>query len=316
MNLMSLMAYLCCFGWGVYRLWTGRISYGDMTMFLQLSGMLGAAFSNLVGIVPAAVSVSTSARRIMTIVNLPDEDISLPETMRKEQEYTLRLSDVGFRYRGGKTVLEHVNLSAEPGELVALSGPSGEGKTTLLRMILGLIHPTEGEAVLEGSLGDICPLCAGTRQIFGYVPQVNQLFSGTIAENLRLTNHDATDAQLAEVLKVACAYDFVMAFPDGLNHTVGGRDKRLSEGQAQRLAVARALLRGAPILLLDEATSALDMELEEKLLQNLMNSGMVKTCILVTHRPAGKSLCSRRYFIQNGIVTEEKNGQNIPGETP
>lgn len=124
-------------------------------------------------------------------------------------------------------------------------------------------------------------------------------------ENLRLTNHSATDEQLIEALKIACAYDFVMDFPEGLSHVIGGRDKRLSEGQAQRLAVARALLRGTPILLLDEAASALDMELEERLLENLMNSGMVKTCILVTRRPAGKKLCSRQYYIQNGIVKEE-----------
>ena len=305
MNLLSLLAYVCCFGWGVYRLWLGHISYGDMTMFLQLSGMLGSAFSSIIGLVPNGISVSTSARRIMTIADLPQEDTRLPESFLQEKEYTLELSDVNFHYQGGEAVLQHVNLQARPGELIALSGPSGEGKTTLLRMVLGLIRPSEGTACLVGSSGKSYPLSAGTRRIFGYVPQGNQIFSGTIAENLRLTNHSATDEQLIEALKIACAYDFVMEFPEGLNHVIGGRDKRLSEGQAQRLAVARALLRGAPILLLDEATSALDMELEERLLENLMNSGMVKTCILVTHRPAGKKLCSRQYYIQNGIVKEE-----------
>ncbi len=305
MNLLSLLAYVCCFGWGVYRLWLGHISYGDMTMFLQLSGMLGSAFSSIIGLVPNGISVSTSARRIMTIADLPQEDTRLPDSFLQEKEYTLQLSDVNFHYQGGEAVLQRVNLQARPGELIALSGPSGEGKTTLLRMVLGLIRPSEGTACLVGSSGKSYPLSAGTRRIFGYVPQGNQIFSGTIAENLRLTNHSATDEQLIEALKIACAYDFVMEFPEGLNHVIGGRDKRLSEGQAQRLAVARALLRGAPILLLDEATSALDMELEERLLENLMNSGMVKTCILVTHRPAGKKLCSRQYYIQNGIVKEE-----------
>lgn len=305
MNLLSLLAYVCCFGWGVYRLWMGQISYGDMTMFLQLSGMLGSAFSSIIGLVPNGISVSTSARRIMTIANLSQEDTRLPESFQQEKEFTLQFTDVNFHYQGGEAVLEHVNLQARPGELIALSGPSGEGKTTLLRMVLGLIRPSEGTACLVGSSGKSYPLSAGTRKVFGYVPQGNQIFSGTIAENLRLTNHNATDEQLIEVLKIACAYDFVKEFPEGLNHVVGGRDKRLSEGQAQRLAVARALLCGAPILLLDEATSALDMELEEKLLENLMNSGMVKTCILVTHRPAGKELCSRQYYIRNGVVKEE-----------
>ena len=172
--------------------------------------------------------------------------------------------------------------------------------------MLGLIYPSEGAASLIGSSGRKYPLCAATRQVFGYVPQGNQIFSGTIAENLRISRADATEEEMISALKAACAYDFVMALPEGLNHVVGGRDKRLSEGQAQRLAVARALLKKAPILLLDEATSALDMETEAKLLKNLMDSGMVKTCILVTHRPAGKDLCSRRYHIREGVVQEEK----------
>ena len=305
MNLLNLLAYISCFGWGIYRLWTGGISYGDMTMFLQLSGMLGSAFSSMVSLVPSGISVSTSARRIMTVADLPEEDTSLPEGFDRSQDFTMHLQNVNFHYNGGEAVLEHVNMEARPGELVALSGPSGEGKTTLLRMILGLILPSEGRAYLESADGKQYPLSAGTRQVFGYVPQGNQIFSGTIADNLRLTNHDATDEELKQALKVACAYDFVMEFPEGLNHVVGGRDKRLSEGQAQRLAVARALLRKAPILLLDEATSALDMDLEAQLLKNLMNSGMVRTCILVTHRPAGKDLCTRRYYIRNGEVREE-----------
>ena len=130
------------------------------------------------------------------------------------------------------------------------------------------------------------------------------MFNGTIAENLRISNPEATEEELLAALKTACAYDFVMALPGGLNHVIGGRDKRLSEGQAQRLAVARALLKKAPILLLDEATSALDMDTEAALLKNLMESGMVKTCILVTHRPAGKELCSRCYHIRDGVVLE------------
>ena len=141
-------------------------------------------------------------------------------------------------------------------------------------------------------------------QLVGYVPQGNQMFNGTIAENLRISNPNATDEELLEALKIACAYDFVMGLPDGLNHVIGGRDKRLSEGQAQRLAVARALLKKAPILLLDEATSALDMDTEAKLLKNLMESNLVKTCILVTHRPAGKELCSCCYHIRDGAVLE------------
>lgn len=306
MSLLSLLAYIGCFGWGVYRLWTGGITYGEMTMFLQLSGMLGAAFSALIGLVPNGISVATSAGRVMAVVELPAEETEAQLGFDKEEEFTLSLDAVNFHYEGGAPVLKQVDLQAQPNELISLTGPSGEGKTTLLRIMLGLIYPSEGEAVLIGSSGKRYPLCAATRQVFSYVPQGNQIFAGTIAENLRISNPTATEEEILSALKAACAYDFVMALPDGLNHVVGGRDKRVSEGQAQRLAVARALLKKAPILLLDEATSALDMDTEAQLLKNLMESGWVKTCILVTHRPAGKDLCSRSYHIRDGVVQEER----------
>jgi ABC-type multidrug transport system fused ATPase/permease subunit len=305
MSLLSLLAYISCFGWGVYRLWNGAISYGVMTMFLQLSSSLGTAFSSLIGLVPNAISVSTSAGRIMAVAELPAENTAALEGFREEEAFTLKLSQVDFGYTGGAPVLHNTDFIARPGELVSITGPSGEGKTTLLRILLGLVLPTGGSACLAGESGREYPLCAATRQVFGYVPQGNQVFTGTVAENLRLTRPDATDEELCQALKVACAYDFVMALPGGLNHVIGGRDKRLSEGQSQRLAVARALLRRAPILLLDEATSALDPQTEQQMMKNLMESGMVRTCILVTHRPGTQKYCSRSYFIRDGIVREE-----------
>lgn len=305
MSLLSLLAYISCFGWGVYQLWTGAITYGVMTMFLQLASSLGSAFSSLIGLVPTAISVGTSAGRIMAVAELPVEDAVAPESFRREKDFTLKLSQVDFGYTGGAPVLTGADFVARPGELVSITGPSGEGKTTLLRILLGLVSPTQGSACLIGESGQTYPLSAATREMFGYVPQGNQVFAGTVAENLRLTRPDATDEELEQALKIACAYDFVMALPDGLDHVVGGRDKRLSEGQSQRLAVARALLRRAPILLLDEATSALDPQTEEQMMHNLMTCGLVDTCILVTHRPGTQKFCSRSYFIRDGIVREE-----------
>lgn len=302
MSLMGLAVSAGCFGWGVYRLWAGAISYGSMTMFLQLASSLGAAFSTLIGLAPTAISISTSAGRVMAVVELPAEDAAPADGFLREGAFSLDLTGVCFAYRGGDTVLWDVNMAARPGDLIALTGPSGEGKTTLLRILLGLVRPSQGEAALTGESGRRYPVSAATRGAFGYVPQGNSIFAGTIADNLRLTRPDATDAELETVLRAACAYDFVKELPGGLQYVVGGRGKGLSEGQAQRIAVARALLRGAPILLLDEATSALDEDTEERMLRNLMEGGWVRTCILVTHRPGSRRFCTRGYRVQNGRV--------------
>lgn len=302
MSLMGLAMSAGCFGWGVYRLWAGAISYGSMTMFLQLASSLGAAFSTLIGLAPTAISISTSAGRVMAVVELPAEDAAPADGFLREGAFSLDLTGVRFAYRGGDTVLRDVNMAARPGDLIALTGPSGEGKTTLLRILLGLVRPSQGEAALTGESGRRYPVSAATRGAFGYVPQGNSIFAGTIADNLRLTRPDATDAELETVLRAACAYDFVKELPGGLQYVVGGRGKGLSEGQAQRIAVARALLRGAPILLLDEATSALDEDTEERMLHNLMEGGWVRTCILVTHRPGSRRFCTRGYRVQDGRV--------------
>ena len=302
MSLMGLAVSAGCFGWGVYRLWAGAISYGSMTMFLQLASSLGAAFSTLIGLAPTAISISTSAGRVMAVVELPAEDAAPTDGFLREGAFSLDLTGVRFAYRGGDTVLRDVNMSARPGDLIALTGPSGEGKTTLLRILLGLVRPSQGEAALTGESGRRYPVSAATRGAFGYVPQGNSIFAGTIADNLRLTRPDATDVELETVLRAACAYDFVKELPGGLQYVVGGRGKGLSEGQAQRIAVARALLRGAPILLLDEATSALDEDTEERMLHNLMEGGWVRTCILVTHRPRSRRFCTRGYRVQDGRV--------------
>lgn len=307
-SLMGMVVSAGCFGWGAYRLWTGAISFGSMAMFLQLASTLSGAFSALIGMVSSAISITTSAGRVMEVVQLPSEFVEREQSFRQAQNLALHIEDADFTYRSGERVLEHVNFQAGHGELVALTGPSGEGKTTMLRMLLGLIRPQEGRAVLSWDGGEE-PLSSATRSAFAYVPQGNSMFAGTIEDNLRLTKPDATEEELKQVLKIACAYDFVRELPDGLKHPVGSRGKGLSEGQAQRLAVARALLRGAPILLLDESTSALDEDTERRLLHNLMACGLVNTCVFVTHRTGAMRFCSRQYRVENGRVTLERKDE-------
>lgn len=308
MSVVSMVVSAGCFGWGVYRLWAGAISYGSLTMFLQLASTLGGAFSSIVGLVPSAISVSTSAGRIMNVVQLPAETCGEAEGLGQERDVTVCLTGVNFAYQTGERVLREIDLTAAPGDLVAISGPSGGGKTTVLRLLLGLVTPQQGSVELIGGSGRHYPVSAATRSVFAYVPQGNSIFTGTIAENLRLTKPEATQDELEEVLKLACAFDFVKELPGGIDYRVGGRGKGLSEGQAQRIAVARALLCRAPVLLLDEATSALDEETESLMLQNLMGSGVVRTCIVVTHRPGTRKFCTSSYAIRDGQLQRLTQG--------
>lgn len=304
MSIVGLLVSAGCFGWGVYRLWTHAISYGAMMMFLQLTTMLRSAFSSLIGLVPTAISITTSAGRLMAIADLPEEP-GASERVSVPEPCTVELRDVTFAYPGGEPVLEHVDFRARPGEVVALTGASGEGKTTMIRLVLGLVRPEDGSVCLTGADGQCLPVSAATRAAFSYVPQGNTVFAGTIADNLRMVRPEATDAELIAALETACAYDFVRQLPDGIYARTGELGHGLSEGQAQRIAVARAVLRGAPVLLLDEATSALDEATEQRMLENLMHSGRVQTCVLITHRAATAERCPRRYTLRGTRLTEE-----------
>ena len=209
-----------------------------------------------------------------------------------------------FAYVEDKQILTSSSLIAQPGQIVAIIGASGEGKTTLIRMILGLIRPAQGKAVIRGADGSEYPLNVDTRGLFAYVPQGNTILTGTIAENMRMAKEDATDEQIIQALKTACAWEFVSQLPDGIEHRLGERGRGLSEGQAQRIAIARAILRDAPVLLLDEATSALDVATERRVLRSIITQDPAKTCIVTTHRPSVLNLCQRVFRVMDKTVTE------------
>ncbi len=307
LSLVSTLVSSACFGWGVYQLWNGAITYGSMTMFLGLAGTLRGSFSALVSLAQQIITLSTSAGRILAVEKLPEENTQVPEGFDKDENLCIQLSQVAFNYQNGDTVLQPFDFTARPGDQIAIIGPSGEGKTTLLRLLLGLVEPCQGSARLVGAREDY-PICAGTRHAFSYVPQGNSVFSGTIADNLRIITPEATEEEMTVALKAACAWDFVSQFPDGLQHPLGAGGRGISEGQAQRIAIARALLRKAPILLLDEATSGLDENTEQQLMKNLQSCGFVRTCILVTHRSGSADFCSRTYEVRQGNVWEVHYG--------
>lgn len=310
MSVVGMFVAYACFGWGVYRLWTGHITFGTMTLFVQLSGQLSSSFKSIVSLVPSAISATTSAGRIMEFFKIKDESdleddkAKLIQNNTQGKGLSVVLDDVEFSYNENKTVFQHADIVANPGDIVALVGPSGEGKTTMIRLLLGLINTKSGNASIRDINGVSCKISSATRRFFAYVPQGNTIFSGTIAENMRMVKQDATDAEIVEALKAACAYDFVNKLPDGINSKVGERGSGFSEGQAQRLSIARALLRKSPILLLDEATSALDVFTERQVLRNIMNMGYARTCIVTTHRPSVLTMCDKVYKIDSGVVCD------------
>lgn len=308
MSVLSAGVSFLAFGYCLFRLWTGDILYGTMTLFLEQRSKLSNQFSNLVRIIPGMLNGAVSARRIRELVELPRE-VHMPEQSERMRQaaqhgFTVQLEHVNFAYIQEHRVLTDSNFIAFPGEIVALVGPSGEGKTTMLRMILGLLHPNQGTAQLVTQDGETVPIHADTRRYFSYVPQGNTLMSGTIADNLRVVKEDATEEEIKQALETACAWEFVQKMPDGIHSLLGTRGRGVSEGQAQRISIARAMLRDAPILLLDEATSALDVATERQVLRNIMHRHPNKTCIVTTHRPSVLNLCQRIYRVIDTKVTQ------------
>lgn len=314
LSIVGMGVTAMCFGWGVYRLWTGAITYGTMTLFLQQAGNLSAAFSSLVNTIPTAVGAATSAGRVMSVTCLPEEkyadSLYVNEFRKKVNEtdgVTIRVENVDFCYQNGNSVLKDASFFVKPKEIVALVGPSGEGKTTILRILLGLVETNKGRVCAEAG-EEILEISPAARKLFAYVPQGNTMMSGTIRENLQLLKPCVTDDEIWTVLHETCAAEFVDKLPEKLDTYLKERGGGLSEGQLQRLSIARALLSDAPVMLLDEATSALDVATERKVLKNIMASNKNKTCIVTTHRPSVLTLCKRVYRIsgQDIVQLDEK----------
>ena len=329
LSTVGLIVSYASYGWGIYRVWSDAISYGTMTMFLSLSGTLTGTLHNLTSLVPTVIGLTTSAGRLMDIVEMPREDYSHDEQVEaffekyRSEGISLYIRDLKYSYNNGAQIFENATLEAHPHETIALVGPSGEGKTTMIRLILSLMRYQGGNAFLCGGnpQGDMdsdrIELTPSTRKLFSYVPQGNTMFSGTIAENMRNVKPDATEEEIIDVLKLACAWEFIEKLPDGINSVIKERGGGFSEGQSQRLSIARALLRHSPILLLDEATSALDVATEHRVLNNIMQDEYPRTCIVTTHRPSVLGVSKQVYAIRDKqcvILGQEEIDRMIRGD--
>ena len=283
------LGYLIAFLWGALRMSAQTISFGEMTAFLQLVHRIQGPARDLTRLAPAFVSVFTSAERLMELEEVPQEQQG-PE-MVMPAPCGIRLNDVVYSYEDSdRPNVNHLSFDFKPGSCTAILGETGAGKTTVIRMILALIRPQKGsvEIYSDDIAQEVTPL---HRCNFVYVPQGNTLLSGTIRDNLLMGRADATDAELWDVLGEACA-DFVARLPKGLDTVCSESGGGLSEGQAQRISIARALLRGRSIMLFDESTSALDPETERHLLWNILSDSK-KTVIFITHRPAVIDYCDQ-----------------------
>jgi len=284
------LGYLMAFIWGGLQLRTGAITFGVMTSFLQLVGQIQHPVMQLLTLVPQVIHSTASIDRLIELESLETESgtSTLHPTLNG-----IRFENVSFKYTGGdRQILSDFTHDFKPGSKTALMGETGVGKTTLFRLMLGFIGPQSGSIILYGSDGSSMPADSSTRPDFVFVPQGNTLMSGTIRFNLQVAKPEASDQELLEALHTACA-DFVQELQDGLDTLLGERGSGLSEGQAQRIAIARGLLRPGSILLLDEISSSLDAATETELYTRLFKAYPNKTMIFITHREAVTTLCDK-----------------------
>lgn len=294
----TLVTLLWCGG----RLAAGAITFGTLTALLQLVNQVQAPLTNLSGLMPKYYSMLSSAERLLEIEALPDDDAQADETAVPAQGFeAARFQGVSFAY-GQNEVFTDADFEIRKNDFVVISGISGIGKSTLFKLLLGVLTPDGGEISVTAG-GRTYSADKNTRGLFAYVPQGNLLFSGTVRDNIRFIKEDATEEEVLRAAKIACADTFIEELPAGLDTLLGEGGSGLSEGQMQRIAVARAILTDAPVLLLDEATSALDEETEARLLSNI-RALENKTCLIISHKKAAYAVCTRELTVKDGTVRD------------
>ncbi len=306
MSLAFQIGYITAFAYGALLIYRGEITYGTMTVFLTLVNRVQAPVMGLAQKVPLIVMILASAGRIIELQNIEMEPVS--ENTLESREIGVKIDDLSFGYTD-ETIIEDASVDIKPGEFMAIVGESGIGKTTLVRIMMSFLDKYSGRITYYDDKGNTENNNAGMRDYISYVPQGNTLFSGTIRENIRMGKVDATEEEMLEALKLSAGYDFVMSLPKGLDTVIGERGFGLSEGQAQRISIARAFIRKAPFLILDEATSALDEGTEQQVITGLMNLTPRPTCVIITHRKSILKYCDRQLLIDKKVQCVDLRGE-------
>jgi len=306
------VGYYAALAWGVYRLSIGdpTFTFGTLTAMLALVGQIQSPFREVASVLPQVYMVLASTERLIEIDNLPDDSKGRVISDEEAQNFTeLTFDDVDFSY-GEVEVLKGVTFTVKKGEFVALCGVSGAGKSTLSKVMLSVVKPQAGRAYITVN-GEKFDFCAQTRKMFSYVPQGNMILSGTIRDNITFCDENPDVDKIISAARAAQIIDDINKMPEGFDTVLGEKGHGLSEGQVQRLAIARALYYDAPVLLLDEATSSLDIATEDRLLTAIKEM-TDKTCIIISHRREVMQACDKTYILQNGSLNELNN---IPPRT-
>lgn len=290
------LGYYLVLIWGATQIALGAISYGVLYYYLQLISILRAPLQNVSGILPQYYAMLASAERLMDLENIEKENEPLIEDKLAALKYDFKqieIKDLAFSY-GGEDILKNSTLNIERNKITAITGESGSGKSTLFKLLLGLYEATDGSLTFNGTTN----IDASTRAMFSYVPQGNMILSFSIRDNITLCDDSISDEQIKAATVAADIYDFIMTLPDGFDTVLSERGAGLSEGQIQRISIARALLFDAPILLLDESTSALDEQTETTVLTNIKNM-TDKTVIFITHRGTSVKVCDNIIHVED-----------------
>ena len=305
MSLSFQFGYIVAFAWGAVCVAKGDITYGTMTVFLTLVNRIQAPVLGLAQTVPRIISMLASAGRIIELQQLPKEEYF--GSVIHPEHIGVKVTELSFGYTD-ELVFDGADIEFKPGEFTAIVGKSGIGKTTLVRLLMAFTKSFSGNISFYNKNGEQMPASPDARNFIAYVPQGNTLFSGSIKDNILMGNKNASDEEIIIALKSASAYDFVMEFPQGIDTVIGEKGVGISEGQAQRIAIARALVRRAPFLILDEATSSLDENTELSVLEGIRQWNPSPTCLLITHRRSVLQYCDREIRIVDKKMSDVKVG--------